>query len=117
VVDGVGEEVRKLDPVVVTATTVETPAEQLGASVTVVDGEDFQWEPTGGIGDLKLGVYNPAYARVDAGGTYRLLQRHAFLQGLDLTARVQNLFNESYAEVRGFPALGINALVGLQASF
>jgi vitamin B12 transporter len=76
-----------------------------------------QWEPTGGIGDLKLGVYNPGYARVDAGGTYRLLQRHAFLRSLDLTARVQNLFNESYAEVRGFPALGTTALVGLRAAF
>src|SRR4029453_17646160 len=31
----VAEEPRKLDPVVVTATTVETPASQLGASVTV----------------------------------------------------------------------------------
>jgi vitamin B12 transporter len=76
-----------------------------------------QWEPTGGIGDLKLGVYNPGYARVDVGGTYRLLQRHAFLQGLDLTARIQNVLDESYAEVRGFPALGITALVGLRASF
>ena len=36
------QEARKLEPVVVTATTVETPAEQLGASVTVVDGNDFQ---------------------------------------------------------------------------
>src|SRR5262245_47391130 len=33
---------RKLDPVVVTATTVATPASQLGASVTVIDGEEFQ---------------------------------------------------------------------------
>src|SRR3989442_1123087 len=36
------QEVRRLEPVVVTATTVETPAEQLGASVTVVEGDDFQ---------------------------------------------------------------------------
>jgi vitamin B12 transporter len=76
-----------------------------------------QWEPTGGIGDLKLGVYNPGYARLDVGGTYRLLRRHGVLQGLDLTARIQNLLDESYAEVRGFPALGITALVGLRASF
>jgi outer membrane receptor protein involved in Fe transport len=62
-------------------------------------------------------VYNPGWARVDVGGTYRLLQRHKFLQGLDVTARIQNLLNEDYAEVRGFPALGTLALVGLRASF
>jgi vitamin B12 transporter len=76
-----------------------------------------QWEPTGGLGDRKLGVYNPGWARVDVGGTYRLLQRHKFLQGLDVTARIQNLLNKDYAEVRGFPALGTLALVGLRASF
>ncbi len=54
---------------------------------------------------------------VDLGGSYRLVNRYAFLQALDLTARVQNALNEGYAEVRGFPALGINALVGLRASF
>jgi len=76
-----------------------------------------QWEPTGGIADLKLGVYNDAYSRLDVGGTYRLLQRHGFLQGLDFIWRIQNVLNESYAEVRGFPALGITALAGLRASF
>ena len=35
------EEPRRLDPVVVTATTVATPAEQLGATVTVIDGDEF----------------------------------------------------------------------------
>ena len=50
-------------------------------------------------------------------GTYRLLNRYAILKALDLTARVQNVLNESYAEVRGFPALGVQALVGLRASF
>jgi len=57
------------------------------------------------------------HTRVDVGGTYRLVNRYAFLQALDLAARIQNLLNEGYAEVRGFPALGINALVGLKASF
>ena len=36
---------------------------------------------------------------------------------VDLFARVQNLLNEGYAEVRGFPALGINGLLGLRATF
>jgi vitamin B12 transporter len=65
------------------------------------------------IGD----TYNRGNTRVDVGGTYRLLNRYALLQALDLTARVQNVLDEGYSEVRGFPALGINALVGLRASF
>lgn len=62
-------------------------------------------------------VYNSGHTRVDIGGTWRLLERTGWLQKLELTARIQNLLNEGYAEVRGFPALGINALVGLRASF
>ncbi len=62
-------------------------------------------------------VYNSGHTRVDVGGTYRLVNGYGYLQSLDLTARVQNLLHEGYAEVRGFPALGINALVGLRASF
>jgi hypothetical protein len=30
---------------------------------------------------------------------------------------VNNLFNEGYAEVRGFPALGTNFLFGARAAF
>ena len=62
-------------------------------------------------------VYNSGHTRVDIGGTWRILERTGWLQKLELTARIQNLLNEGYAEVRGFPALGINALVGLRASF
>jgi hypothetical protein len=71
----------------------------------------------GGVGRDRRRVYNSGHTRVDVGGTYRLVNRYAFLQALDLTARIQNLLNEGDAEVRGFPALGINALVGLKASF
>ena len=62
-------------------------------------------------------VYNQGYTRVDGGGSWRILERMGWLQRLELTARIQNMFNASYSEVRGFPALGINALVGLRASF
>jgi vitamin B12 transporter len=62
-------------------------------------------------------VYNSGHTRVDVGGTYRLVNRYAYLRALDLTARIQNLLDEGYAEVRGFPAPGIQALVGLRASF
>ncbi len=76
-----------------------------------------QWEsiPTGT--DPRNGVFNSGHTRIDVGGTYRLVNRYAFLRAVDLTARVQNVLDEGYAEVRGFPAPGINALAGLRASF
>ena len=80
---------------------------------TQVHAVTEQFEPTGG----GSGVYNSGHTRVDVGGTYRLVNRYAFLQSLDLTARIQNLLNEGYAEVRGFPALGIQGFLGLRASF
>jgi outer membrane receptor protein involved in Fe transport len=62
-------------------------------------------------------VYTNGYTRVDVGGTWRILERFGWLQKLEFTTRIQNALNASYSEVRGFPALGINALVGLRASF
>ena len=61
--------------------------------------------------------YNRGHTRVDVGGTYRVLDRYGWLQALELTARIQNLLDEGYAEVRGFPALGTQALVGVRARF
>jgi vitamin B12 transporter len=61
--------------------------------------------------------YNRGHTRVDVGGTYRLVDRYGRLRALDLTLRVENLLNEGYAEVRGFPALGTLVLVGARAAF
>jgi len=36
------QETKKLDPVIVTGTKIETPAEQVGATVTVIDGEEIE---------------------------------------------------------------------------
>jgi len=69
-----------------------------------------QWESVGEF-------YYSGYTRVDRGGTYRVLEKYDWVQGLDLILRVQNLLNEGYAEVRGFPALGTNVLVGLRVGF
>jgi outer membrane receptor protein involved in Fe transport len=63
------------------------------------------------------GTRNPGYHVLDAGGRWRVLGRTGYLERLDLTARVQNLTDERYDEVLGFPALGINALVGLRAYY
>jgi len=62
-------------------------------------------------------VFNSGWTRVDVGGTYRLLGQWGWLQALEATGRVQNLLNEGYAEVRGFPALGTSFLLGLRARF
>jgi vitamin B12 transporter len=58
---------------------------------------------------------NPGYFRIDTGGTLVLLGQHGRLNRLELTLRIQNLTNQRYDEVRGFPAPGISALAGLRA--
>ena len=37
-----GQEPKKLEPVIVTGTIIETPAEQVGATVTVIEGEEIE---------------------------------------------------------------------------
>jgi vitamin B12 transporter len=73
----------------------------------------FRSEQFDNFGD----VFNSGWTRVDIGGTYRLLGPWKWLAALEATARVQNLLNEGYAEIRGFPALGTNFLFGLRARF
>jgi vitamin B12 transporter len=58
---------------------------------------------------------NPGYYRVDVGGNLRVLGRTGWLERLDLTLRINNLTDQEYTEVLGFPALGINFLAGLRA--
>src|SRR5262245_26014844 len=58
---------------------------------------------------------NPGYFRIDTGGTLVVLGQHGLLNRLELTLRIQNLTNQSYTEVLGFQAPGINALAGLRA--
>ena len=41
-VPAAAQETKKLDPVIVTGTKIETPAEQVGATVTVIDGEEIE---------------------------------------------------------------------------
>jgi len=86
------------------------PRLELFSQVQVVSE---QFEPTGGTD----GVYNSGHVTLDMGGTWRLFERFAYIQSVDLWARIQNLTNEHYAEVRGFPALGINALAGIRMTF
>jgi len=60
---------------------------------------------------------NPGYTRVDVGGNYRLLSKAGPLESLELQVKIENLLDEDYEEVRGFPALGTYYTVGLRATF
>ena len=67
--------------------------------------------------DTNGDVYNTGHTRVDAGTTFRVLERWGHVKYVDLTGRIQNLLDEGYAEVRGFPALGITGIVGVRVAF
>ncbi len=60
---------------------------------------------------------NPGYVVVNAAGAYRLPWRWGWLSGVAVHVKVTNLFNEDYAEVRGFPALGTHVVAGLRGTF
>ena len=54
---------------------------------------------------------NPGYARFDMATSYTLIR------GLLLTARVTNLFDKSYQDALGYPALGRDFRLGLKYQF
>ncbi|MGH7266921.1 MAG: TonB-dependent receptor plug domain-containing protein [Candidatus Rokuibacteriota bacterium] len=60
---------------------------------------------------------NDGYTVVNAGAAYRLPWRLPPLAGVTLHVKVTNLFNEDYAEVRGFPALGTHVVAGVRGDF
>lgn len=62
-------------------------------------------------------IRNPGYHRVDVGGTWRVLERFGVMDRVELTLRIENLTDNRYTEVFGFPALGFNALAGLRITF
>jgi vitamin B12 transporter len=60
---------------------------------------------------------NDGYTVVNASAAYRLPWRLPPLSGLTLHVKVTNLFDEDYAEVRGFPALGTHVVAGVRGEF
>jgi vitamin B12 transporter len=91
----------------VTASYEPLPGLVLGAEVFVV-GSQFE-----GAGVPR----NPGYTVVNATASYRLPWRWRWLSDVVAHVRVTNLFNESYDEVAGFPALGTHVVAGLRATF
>jgi vitamin B12 transporter len=61
--------------------------------------------------------YNPGYHRIDVGGSYQLWGRYGVMERADLIARFNNIMDERYTEVFGFPAPPFNAMVGLRVAF
>jgi vitamin B12 transporter len=54
----------------------------------------------------------PSYATVDLSATATVLRTRPGTPGLELTARVENLFDEDYEQVVGYPARGRGVFVG-----
>ena len=88
------------------------------------------WEPLPGLtlsGELQVlssqfeapgQPRNSGYTVVNAAAAYRLpIKRWGFLSNITLHVRATNLFNEDYAEVAGFPALGTWVVGGVRATF
>ena len=88
------------------------------------------WEPLAGLtlsGEVQVmssqfeapgQPRNPGYTVVNAAAAYRLpIKRWGFLSNITLHVRATNLFNESYSEVAGFPALGTHVVAGIRAVF
>jgi vitamin B12 transporter len=76
----------------------------------IVVGEQFESETL-------LRSYNPGYHRVDVGGTYQIWGRAGIMERAELLARFNNITDERYTEVFGFPAPRFNCLIGLRVAF
>ena len=65
-------------------------------------------EPTyGASGGL---FSNPGFTVVDVGASWRVIR------GVEVFGRIANLFDRSYEEAYGFPALGRNAMIGVRVA-
>jgi len=60
------------------------------------------------------GTRRPGYARVDAFAKYRWQAMDADVREIALTGQIRNLLNRQYEERAGFPAPGINFLLGAE---
>jgi vitamin B12 transporter len=69
------------------------------------DGRDFRSYPA-------TRVVLPRYENLSAGGEVRLWEPEADRPGLSLTLRGENLLNQSYQEIVGFPAPGRELFIG-----
>jgi outer membrane cobalamin receptor len=57
----------------------------------------------------------PSYATLDLSGGFTLLEPRGSTPGIDLTARVENLFDESYQQAVSYQSPGRAIVVGAAA--
>ncbi len=90
------------------------PRLMLNLDVNIVTSVRADFDAIAPDGRLLLGR-NPGYEKVDLAGSYKLLDKWAFLKGITVFGRIENLFDEEYQEAKGFPAPGFNFSLGLRA--
>lgn len=73
--------------------------------------------PSLDIEGKSLGDRNPGYTRADLTLNYELPWPGLAKTGWQSYVRVNNLLDEKYSDMQGFPAPGINFLAGLKGSF
>jgi vitamin B12 transporter len=59
----------------------------------------------------------PPHTRVDASGSYEVARPHGTWPGLALTARIENLLDARYEDIKNFPARGRSLLFGGRMRF
>jgi outer membrane receptor protein involved in Fe transport len=78
-------------------------------------GSVLDVDPTFGLSACSYGMpcffTNPGYTRVDAGFSYRMPH------GVEIYGKLNNLLNQKYEEVFGYPALRLNFIAGMRFSF
>jgi len=96
-------------------TWTPVPPLSLFTQVNIVSSQfDLAFDP---VTFITTPVRNAGYYRIDLGGTYNIMPKRGSFPALDFTARINNVTDQRYMEVFGFPNLGLNALVGLQARY
>jgi len=78
---------------------------QLNLSVNHI-GKRLDWK-----GFLGENLYGESYTLVNFAGSYTISEH------IQLFARIENLFNEHYQEIRGYDAAGISAFGGIKLNF
>ncbi|HXI35170.1 MAG TPA: TonB-dependent receptor [Gemmatimonadales bacterium] len=77
------------------------------ATVFTGDRDDYDYAPYPAVR-----VTLPPHTRVDLSGSYALSRGRGAWPGLALNARVENLFDAKYQDIRNFPARGRTLLFG-----
>jgi vitamin B12 transporter len=98
------------DAVTVRADALVSERFRLGATMLWVGSrDDIRFAP---FPEPSQRVTLPSYTTVDLSATATLLHGRPGTPGLELTARVENLFDEDYQQAVGYPARGRGLFVG-----